>query len=97
MLYDDKYRAWVVKQVKDPMVRSFWENEFANYDRSFRQEVVGPIQNKVGQIFLAPALRNVLGMASEVKVGRARWNAFDRGESGVQAELSGAGTTLTGW
>ena len=27
----------------------------------FRQEVVGPIQNKVGQIFLAPPLRNVLG------------------------------------
>ena len=43
------------------MVRSFWENEFANYDRGFRQEVVGPIQNKVGQLFLAPALRNVLG------------------------------------
>jgi type IV secretory pathway TraG/TraD family ATPase VirD4 len=61
MLHDDKYRAWVVKQVKDPMVRSFWENEFANYDRSFRQEVVSPIQNKVGQLFFAPALRNVLG------------------------------------
>ena len=61
MLYDENYRAWVVKQVKDPMVRSFWVNEFANYDRGFRQEVVGPIQNKVGQIFLAPALRNVLG------------------------------------
>ena len=61
MLHDDRYRAWVVKQVKDPMVRSFWVNEFANYDRGFRQEVVGPIQNKVGQIFLAPALRNVLG------------------------------------
>ena len=61
MLHDDRYRAWVVKQVKDPMVRSFWVNEFANYDRAFRQEVVGPIQNKVGQLFLAPALRNVLG------------------------------------
>jgi Helicase HerA, central domain len=61
VLHDDRYRAWVVKQVKDPMVRSFWVNEFANYDRSFRQEVIGPIQNKVGQIFLAPALRNVLG------------------------------------
>jgi len=60
MLYDDRYRAWVVKQIKDPMVRSFWVNEFANYDRSFRQEVVSPIQNKVGQIFLAPSLRNVL-------------------------------------
>lgn len=61
MLYDEKYRAWVVKQVKDPMVKSFWVNEFANYDRGYRQEVVGPIQNKVGQLFLAPALRNVLG------------------------------------
>lgn len=61
MLHDEKYRAWVVKQVKDPMVRSFWVNEFANYDRGFRQEVVGPIQNKVGQILLSPAMRNVLG------------------------------------
>jgi uncharacterized protein DUF87 len=61
MLYDDRYRAWVVRQIKDPMVRSFWVNEFANYDRSFRQEVVSPIQNKVGQLFLAPSLRNALG------------------------------------
>jgi energy-coupling factor transporter ATP-binding protein EcfA2 len=61
MLHDDKYRAWVVKQVKDPMVRSFWVNEFAAYDRGFRQVVIAPIQNKVGQLFLAPALRNVLG------------------------------------
>jgi hypothetical protein len=50
-----------VRLIKDPMVKSFWENEFAKYDRNFRQEVVSPIQNKVGQLFLAPALRNVLG------------------------------------
>jgi len=61
MLHDEKYRRWVVRQVKDPMLQSFWRREFDNYDRRFRQEVVGPIQNKVGQIFLAPALRNVLG------------------------------------
>ena len=64
MLHDDNYRAWVVKQVKDPMVRSFWVNEFARYDKKFRQEVISPIQNKVGQIFLAPALRNVLGQVA---------------------------------
>lgn len=64
MLHDDHYRAWVVKQVKDPMVRSFWVNEFANYDRGFRQEVVSPIQNKVGQLFLSPPLRNVLGQVA---------------------------------
>ena len=64
MLYDERYRGWVVKQVKDPMVRSFWIHEFSKYDRGFRQEVIGPIQNKVGQIFLAPALRNVLGQVA---------------------------------
>src|ERR1700692_1557679 len=26
MLHDKRYRAWVVKQVKDPMVKSFWVN-----------------------------------------------------------------------
>ena len=61
MLNDDNYRRWVVKQVRDPMLRSFWEREFEGYEKRFRQEIVSPIQNKVGQIFLAPALRNVLG------------------------------------
>jgi hypothetical protein len=61
MLSDEQYRAWVVKQVKDPMVRSFWVNEFARYDRKFLQEAVAPIQNKVGQLLMAPELRNILG------------------------------------
>jgi len=61
MLYDERYRAWVVKQVRDPMIRNFWTNEFERYSRAFQQEAVSPIQNKVGQIFLSPFLRNVLG------------------------------------
>lgn len=61
MLSDARYRAWVVKQARDPMVRSFWEDEFARYDRRFLQEAVAPIQNKLGQILMSPHLRNVLG------------------------------------
>jgi hypothetical protein len=61
MLTDAHYRAWVVKQVKDPALRSFWDHEFANYDRKFLQEAVAPIQNKVGQLLLSPLLRNILG------------------------------------
>lgn len=61
MFWDEKYRDWVVKQVKDPMVRSFWLNEFARYDRKFIQEAVAPIQNKVGQLLMSPQLRNILG------------------------------------
>jgi hypothetical protein len=51
----------VVRQVKDPMIRSFWVNEFEGYSRNFMQEAVSPIQNKVGQLFFAPPLRHVLG------------------------------------
>src|SRR5205085_1797088 len=58
---DELYRLWVVKQVKDPLVRSFWENEFARYDRKFLQEAVAPIQNKVGQLLTSSTIRNILG------------------------------------
>lgn len=61
MLSDTKYRAWIVKQVKDPMVRSFWENEFEGYEKKFLQEAIAPIQNKVGQLLMSPHLRNILG------------------------------------
>lgn len=61
MLSDSRYRAWVVRQVKDPIVRSFWVKEFAEYNRAFMQEAVAPIQNKVGQLLMSPHLRNILG------------------------------------
>ncbi len=68
MLVDDLYQQWVLRQVKDPAVRQFWESEFASWDHRFRAEAVAPIQNKVGQLLLSPPVRNVLG---QVK------NAFD--------------------
>jgi hypothetical protein len=43
------------------VVRSFWEDEFARYDKRFLQEAIAPIQNKLGQILMSPHLRNVLG------------------------------------
>jgi hypothetical protein len=61
MLVDDRYRDWVLKQVKDPIVRSFWLTEYANYDRRFRAEAVAPIQNKVGQLLMASPVRNIVG------------------------------------
>ena len=58
---DGKYRAWVVKQINDPMVRAFWVEEFEGLNSALRQEMVAPIQNKVGQLLMSPHLRNVLG------------------------------------
>ena len=61
MLSDERYRTWVLRQVRDPMVRSFWETEFAQFDKRFLAETIAPIQNKVGQFLMAAPLRNVFG------------------------------------
>jgi hypothetical protein len=61
MLVEERYRRWVVDQVKDPMVRSFWLREFASYDRRFLAEMLSPALNKIGQLVMSPPIRNVLG------------------------------------
>jgi len=61
MLSEESYRAWVVRQIKDPFLKKFWTDEFANYDPRFMREAIAPIQNKLGQLLLSPLLRNVLG------------------------------------
>jgi hypothetical protein len=61
MLSDARYRAWVVRQVKDPAVRFFWTEEFAGYETRFAHEAVAPVQNKVGQLLMAAPVRNILG------------------------------------
>lgn len=61
MLTDERYRAWVVKQVKDPVVRNFWEHEFELHDRRTKAEMVSPILNKVGPMLMSPQLRNIVG------------------------------------
>lgn len=61
MLSDDRYRYWVVKQVENPVVRSYWLNEFARYDKRLVQEIISPIQNKIGRFFMSASIRNILG------------------------------------
>lgn len=61
MLVDNKYRKKVVKQVTNPMVRSFWLDEFAKMQERQRTEAISPIQNKVGQFLSSPVIRNIVG------------------------------------
>ena len=60
MLGDNKYRKKVVTTIQDPVVRSFWLNEFANYNERFRSEAISPIQNKVGQFLTSSIIRNIV-------------------------------------
>src|ERR1035437_8131150 len=61
MLVDEKYRLWVLRQVKDPVLRSVWNQELGKYDKRLWQEAIAPIQNKIGQLLIAPPVRNILG------------------------------------
>jgi len=61
MLTDETYRAQVIRQIKDPFIKEFWEHEFANYDERFKREAIAPIQNKLGKFLLNSVMRNILG------------------------------------
>ena len=61
MLSDKAFREKVVENVKDPVVRGFWVNEFAGYADKFASEAVSPIQNKVGQFLSSSLIRNIVG------------------------------------
>jgi hypothetical protein len=61
-LFSDKhYRNRVVEYIKDPAVKSFWTEEFANYTDRFAAEALPAIQNKIGQFTGNPLIRNIIG------------------------------------
>jgi CxxC-x17-CxxC domain-containing protein len=61
MLADPDYRRKVVEKISDPMVKSFWVNEFARYTQRLETEATAAIQNKVGQFISNPLVRNIIG------------------------------------
>ncbi|MFA5210926.1 MAG: type IV secretion system DNA-binding domain-containing protein [Patescibacteria group bacterium] len=64
LLADKEYRKNVIKQLKDPVVKAFWRDEFASYNDRYAQEAIAPIQNKIGQFLSASVIRN---MVAQVK------------------------------
>ena len=71
MLSNAKFRAKVVDRIQDPILRSFWTNEFANYTDRLRAEAVAPIQNKVGQFLASTKIRNILqSPKSTIDIGK---------------------------
>lgn len=63
MLINKHFRKKVVENVTDPIVKSFWVDEFANYTDRYTQDATPAIQNKVGQFTSNPLIRNIVGQA----------------------------------
>ena len=60
LLNDETYRAMLLKTLDDPVVSSYWTNQYARYDDRFRNEVISPILNKLDAFLGVPTLRNIL-------------------------------------
>ncbi|MFH1457349.1 MAG: type IV secretion system DNA-binding domain-containing protein [Patescibacteria group bacterium] len=61
LLVDKKFRKKIIESVSDPIVKSFWVDEYANWNDRFRVEAIQPIQNKVGQFLSSSIIRNLVG------------------------------------
>ena len=63
LLTDNGFRKKVVDQLTDPVLKAFWEKEFAKMPDKLKAEAVSPIQNKVGQFVSSKMVRNIIGQA----------------------------------
>ncbi len=61
ILSDKEYREKIVERLKDPIVKAFWQNEFARYPQRYEVEATAAVQNKIGQFISNPLIRNILG------------------------------------
>lgn len=63
LLMDSNYRKFVLKQVNDPILIKFWDEEYAQMAQNPRllAESISPIQNKVGRFISSAVTRNIIG------------------------------------
>ncbi len=63
MLIDKDFRKSVASQICNEQVRAFWTQEFKAYNPRYRQEMIAPIQNKIGALLADPILRRIFTAA----------------------------------
>lgn len=59
-LSNPAFRKRMIANLTDPILRSFWENEFEKMTDKLRIEAISPIQNKVGQFISSTVIRNII-------------------------------------
>jgi hypothetical protein len=59
LISDKHYRQKVTQKLTNEQVRDFWEKEFKAYNPRYRQEMIAPIQNKIGAFLADPKLHRI--------------------------------------
>lgn len=60
ILTNDDFRKKALEQIKDPILHSFWTNEFEKMPDRLKYEAMSPILNKVGQFISSTTMRNII-------------------------------------
>lgn len=68
---DDEWQRYKVQKVKNPIVRSFWENQMAKTGQREKQEMIPYFAAKFGQFVTNTLIRNIVGQTR---------SSFDIGE-----------------
>jgi hypothetical protein len=61
LFVDDEFMKYKVSKVKNPVVRSFWEHEYANTGERERQEMIPYFSSKFGPFITNTIMRNTIG------------------------------------
>jgi hypothetical protein len=61
LLLDKNFRAGIVRNISDPILREFWTHEFGRYAAGYGgADSLSPILNKIGQFLSNPEVRGVV-------------------------------------
>ena len=63
MIADSKFQQEWIAKVKDPVVRSFWEDEMAKTSDYHKSEMMGYLVSKVGRFVENEMMRNIIGQS----------------------------------
>jgi len=61
LLTNKLFRQRIENTIQDPVMASFWRDEFDKMPEKLQQEAISPILNKVGQFVTSPLIRTVIG------------------------------------
>lgn len=75
---DDEWQRYKVSKVKNPIVRSFWENQMAKTGQREKQEMIPYFAAKFGQFYTNTLMRNIVGQTK---------SSFDVGECMSQNKI----------
>ena len=63
LITDDTYREQVLKYIKDPIIRGYWEQDWSALPERLRRERSLSTLNKLRAFITDPTLRNILGQS----------------------------------